>query len=242
MILPSHHTPCSQGPWQIGLVWSTLGQRREATKLRMCHAGVLSSVDTEVALSLGPRNLQQGRYRKAHCPRKSQGQRGCTERHPGLTSTAGCEPHKAEVMQTGSSSPQKAGIGGPRVGGGCPGKSLATPSPLVAEGPQVWGVSGLRGLKRCRIPRSRGAGTEPSYPSQSFLLPETAPYSPRCQSRLKTKDQAYPKGSLWQPRKWKGQFLPLHPKAAAILEPASLSSAQSSWGSSLQGGLESSNA
>lgn len=133
MIPPSHHTPCSQSPWQI---WACLVHTEERShKAQHVSRRCLSSVDTEDTLSLGPRNLQQGWYRKAHGPRKSQGQRGCTERHPGLTSTAGCEPHKAEVMQTGSSSPQKAGIGGPGVSGGCPGKSLATPSPLVAEGP-----------------------------------------------------------------------------------------------------------
>lgn len=48
--------------------------REEKPELSACVTQCLRLVDTEDALSLGPRSLPLGWYRKTHRPRKSQGQ------------------------------------------------------------------------------------------------------------------------------------------------------------------------
>lgn len=175
----SHHTRHAlKVPWQVWACLVHTGPEGRSQNSQHVSRRCLSSVDTGDALSLGPRSLPQGWYRKAYCPRKSQGQSASTEKHPGLTSMAGCESHKAEVIWIGSSRQQKAGICEPQGLRGLPKQqSCHTFSTHMAEGPQVWGVAGLLGLKHCRTPCSRGAETEPSCPSQ-FLLSEIGPPSP----------------------------------------------------------------
>ena len=76
MIPPSHHMPHSQGPWQIWACLVHTGAEGRSQNSQHVSRRYLSSVDTEDALSLGPRNLQQGWYRRAHCPQICQGKVG----------------------------------------------------------------------------------------------------------------------------------------------------------------------